>query len=198
MYGVLTRGAAGLGAGLTLALLTSCGHSGPSLTPGLDENGKLVTSVPRVTEGAARIHQGDTVTIGGMYACLDESGSVTIDDVAAVGEIGLEQTGWAIRPNPSWQPSPTTGRGQLGISRNTLAKLQFPVSRTANVKCGSLGQGYEFGVEVRKTTSGEAGLSEFKVTYTSGGDARTFVFHFAIKLCNEKVAWARPCRKLKV
>jgi hypothetical protein len=58
-------------------------------------------------EGTARVHQGDTVTIGSMFACLDKPGSVTITNIAPVGGVGLKVTGWGIRPNPFWkEPSP--------------------------------------------------------------------------------------------
>jgi hypothetical protein len=151
-----------------------------------------------VLEGGARIHQGDTVTIGGLFACLDKSGSVKVDNITAIHATGLQVTGWGIRPNPSWKESPTTGRGQLGISRHTLASLQFSASQSVDTVCGPDGQGVEFGMEVQKTTSGEAGLSAIRITYTSGGDAKTFVFPHAVKLCNEDSARAKPCRALKV
>ena len=159
----------------------------------------LLTGPNGVSEGAARIHQGDTVTIGGMMACLSETGWVKVDSVTAGSATGLQVTGFGIRPNPAWISSPTTGRGELGVSRHALAQLKFPTSRVVNTRCekGSA-KAVEFGVEVRKTTSGEAGVSSFRFTYTSGGDTKTLTFPFAVRLCNEDKAWAKKCKALKV
>jgi hypothetical protein len=198
MLRISTKAKAGLGAGLTLLVLTSCGSGGPTLAAGLDGQGQLVVGFPRTTEGAARVHKGDTVTIGSMVICLDKAGSVTINDVTAVGAVGLEQTGWAIRPNPSWQPSPTTGRGQLGVARRSLAQLEFPDSHVVDQKCGQGPESYEVGVQVQKTTTGEAGLHAVKVTYTSNGDTKTYVFNLGVRLCNEAKSWAKACHALKI
>lgn len=185
---VRRRATLGLVAVVLALACTACGSGGP-----------VLTSHPNsVVEGAPRIHQGDTVTIGGMFACLDESGSVTVKTITAVNPTGLQVTEFGIRPNPSWKRSPTTGMGQLGVSRKTLSELQFPTSRVVDVKCGKNGEGVEFGLEVRKITRGEAGLSAIRVTYTSGGETKTFTFPLAVRLCNEEVAWAKRCRALEV
>ena len=185
---------AGLGLGLGLLLvLTGCGSDGPRLTsPGLHG----------VTEGAARVHQGDTVTIGSMFGCLDKSGSVTITDIAPVNGTGMKVTGWAVRPNPFWKkpdPAPPVG-GQIGVARMPLAKLLFPTSPVVDAQCKDPdkdGIGYEFAVQVQKTTSGEAGASGWVVTYTSDGKTKRVGYPIAVRLCNED-ADAKRCMALKV
>jgi hypothetical protein len=127
-------------------LLTACGplgNDGPALTsPGANS----------VVEGTARIHRADTVTIGSMFGCLDESGSIMIDNIEPVDPIGLEVTGWGLRPNPFWKPpgSPNAAHvgGQIGIERTTLPRLGFTTGRTIDVKCGQHGEGYELGVQL--------------------------------------------------
>lgn len=185
--------AAGPGLGLLLFILLGPGvRNGPVLmSPGV--NG--------VTDGEPRIHRGDTVTIGSMFGCLDSPGSVTITDIAPTGGIGLEVTGWAVRPNPYWKP-PGADRpgpeGQIGVARTTLARLQLPSSRVVDAECGRNGEGFEFAAEVRKTTDGEAGASGWVVTYTSDGVTRTMSFPLAVRLCNDDKAWAKPCLALRV
>lgn len=202
---VKSRTALGGGLALLLILLgvawqatAHFGTASPVLMPGVDEHGKPLSTIPWVVEGAARVHQGDTVTIGGLFACLNRSGSVTVDSITAIKPTGLQVTGWGIRPNPSWIHSPTTGMGQLGVSRHTLAQLQFPATHQVTAKCGTLGQGVEFGLEVRKTTSAEAGLSKIRVTYTSGGSTKVLTYAHGVRLCNEQTAAAKTCRALKV
>jgi hypothetical protein len=156
-------------------------------------------SANAVTEGAARIHQGDTVTISSMFGCLSKSGSVTVTDIAPVNETGMKVTGWAVRPNPSWKapdPAPPVG-GQIGVARTTLAKLLCPDSRVLDVTCGKNGEGYEFAVQVQKTTSGEAGASGWVVTYTSDGKTRKLGYSIAVRLCNENSAEAEACTALR-
>jgi hypothetical protein len=187
----------GLGLGLTLGVilgLTGCGSGGPTLTsPGLHA----------VTEGAARVHEGDTVTIGSMFGCLDRSGTVTITDIAPVNGTGMKVTGWAVRPNPFWKkpdPAPPVG-GQIAVARRTLAKLLFPTSTVVDAQCKDPaidGIGYEFAVEVQKTTSGEAGASGWVVTYTSDGKIKRLGYPIAVRLCNENDADAKRCMALKV
>jgi hypothetical protein len=180
--------------GLIIAL-TGCEWSnGPALTsPGLH----------RVVEGAARVHQGDIVTIGSMFACLDKKGSVTITGIAPVHGTGIKVTGWAVRPNPFWKepdPAPPVG-GQIGVARVSLASLLFPTSKVIDAQCKNPakdGIGYEFAVQVQKTTTGEAGASGWVVTYTSDGNTKSLAYPFAVRLCNEKKAWAKPCRALKI
>lgn len=184
---------AGFGLGLGLLILAGCGfQDGPAL---------VSPNANSVTESAPRIHRGDTVTIGSMFGCLDKSGSVTVTDISPVGGTGLEVTGWAVRPNPFWKPTPSgppLADGQMiGVARTTLARLQFPTSRVVDVQCGSNGEGFEFAVEVQKTTNGEAGASGWVVTYTSGGDTKKLGFSLAIRLCNEE-GWAKSCQALKV
>jgi hypothetical protein len=154
-------------------------------------------------EGAAGIHRGDTVTIGSMFACLDKKGSVTVTGIAPVNGTGMKVTGWAIRPNPFWKkpdPAPPVG-GQIGVERMTLAKLLFPTSKVVDAQCKNPardGIGYEFAVQVRKTSNGEAGASGWVVTYTSGGKVKRVGYPIAVRLCNEKSADAKACRNLKV
>jgi hypothetical protein len=185
--------AAGLGAlalGATL-LISSCG-SGPKLSsPG--ENS--------VTEGAARVHEGDTVTIGSLMACLNKPGSVTITNVEPLHPTGIEVTGWALRPNPFWKKAPHNPAnigGQIGVARAPLSQLAFPASRKIDTKCGDKGEAYEIAVQVKKVTSGEAGASGWIATYDSGGKTRKIGFTVAVKLCNEDSADAKPCQDLKV
>jgi len=182
----------GLGLGLGLLLGASgCGSDGPRLT---------YPSANAVTEGAARVHQGDTVTIGSMFGCLNKSGSVTVTDIAPVHGTGMKVTGWAVRPNPSWKapdPDPPVG-GQIGVARTTLAKLLFPNSRVLHATCGKNGEGYEFAVQVKKTTSGEAGASGWVVTYASDGQTKRLGYPIAVRLCNEESADAKACTALKV
>jgi hypothetical protein len=180
------------GLGLLLAL-SGCRISSdtPSLTsPGANS----------VTEGAARIQRGDTVTIGSMFGCLDKAGSVTVTDIAPVNDTGIKVTAWAVRPNPFWKapdPAPPVG-GQIGVARTSLARLRFPTSKVVDAKCGNDGEGYEFAVQVLKTTSGPAGASGWVVTYTSEGKTRKFGFTLAVRLCSQKVSWSKQCRALKV
>ena len=186
---------AGFVLGLLLAL-TGCGFfsDAPSLTyPG----------AYRVTEGAARIHRGDTVTIGSMFACLDKSGEVAITGIAPVNGTGMRVTGWAIRPWVSWKkpdPAPPIG-GQIGVARMSLATLLFPTSKVVDAQCQNPakdGIGYELAVQVQKTTNGEAGASGWVVTYTSEGKTKRIGYPIAVRLCNEKSADARACRALRV
>lgn len=187
------RRIAGAGLGLILLVL-----AGLALLDGPD----LTMNANSVTEGVPRIHQGDTVTIGSMFSCLDDAGSVTITDIAPVGATGLTVTGWAIRPNPFWQRPPSTRPGDdpmmVGAERRTLASLRFPASRVVDVQCGRNGEGFEFAVEVRKTADGPAGASGWTVTYTSGGRTKQIEFPHAVRLCTEKKAWARSCEALQV
>jgi hypothetical protein len=180
----------GLGLGLLLALI-ACGSDGPGLRSPNEQS---------VTEGAARIHQGDTVTIGSLFGCLDKSGSVAVTDIAPVNATGMKVTGWAMRPNPFWRaPDPATPvGGQIGVERMTLAKLRFPTGNVVDARCGKSGEGYEFAVQVRKTTSGEAGASGWVVTYVSDGHTKKFGFTLAVRLCNEATADAPTCEALKV
>lgn len=185
------RGVAGLGFGLLLAL-TGCGSDGPRLTTSSPQNG--------VTEGTARVHKGDTVTIGAMVGCLTKSGSVTITDIAPVNPVGLKVTGWAMRPNIYWKkpdPAPPIG-GQIMTPHTTLAHLRFPTGRVVDVQCGKKGEGYEFAVQVRKTTNGPAGASGWIITYRTGDETRRFGFMLKVKLCTEEVSWSKQCNKLKV
>jgi hypothetical protein len=155
-----------------------------------------------VTEGAARIHHGDTVTIGSLFGCLNKPGSITIDTVEPVHPVGLHVTGWGLRPNPFWKPpsSPNAAHvgGQIGIERTTLPRLGFTTDRTIDVKCGQHGEGYELAVQVEKTTGGEAGASGWVVTYTTERETKKFGFPLAVRLCNEDTAWSKQCRALKV
>jgi hypothetical protein len=187
----MTKGArAGFVLGLLLAL-TGCSSDGPRLTS---------PHMNSVTEGAARIHQGETVSIGSMFACLDKAGSVTVNDISPVNPTGMKVTAWAVRPNPFWiapDPAPPVG-GDIGVERMTLAHLQFPTDRVLNAQCGRKGEGYEFAVQVLKTTSGEAGASGWVVTYTSEGHTRKLGFTLAVRLCNENSADAKACTALKV
>src|SRR3954447_2186079 len=168
---VWRRVALGVCASALALSCTACGSAGPSLTS---------AGMASVTEGAARVHQGDTVTIGSMFACLDTSGSVKVLKVEPVAPVGLKVTGWAIRPNPFWEGRPPPAnpahiRGQIGTARTTLARLAFPSSRTidADAQCGKQGRGYEFAVQVEKTTAGEAGAHAWTATYRSGGETKT-------------------------
>lgn len=153
-----------------------------------------------VTEGAPRIHRGDTVTIGSMVACLDAPGSVTVTGIRPVHGTGLRVTGFAIRPNPFWKAPPVQPPvgGQIGVERMTLAELLFPTARTIDVQCGKHGEAYEFAVQVLKTTNGEAGASGWVATYESGGTTEQLRFYLAVRLCNEDKAWSRTCEALKV
>jgi hypothetical protein len=179
-------------------LLTACGplgNDGPALTsPGANS----------VVEGTARIHRADTVTIGSMFGCLDESGSIMIDNIEPVDPIGLEVTGWGLRPNPFWKggppspPNPAGIGGQIGVAKARLSRLGFTADHHIDVKCGKHGEGYEFAVQVEKTTAGEAGASGWVVAYTTDGKTKLFGFPIAVKLCNEKVSWSKACRALKV
>ena len=82
----------GLVSGLLL-VLTGCSSDGPSLTYG---------HMSQVTEGEPRVHQGDTVSIGSMFACLDKAGTVTVTNISPINATGMKVTGWAVRPNPFW------------------------------------------------------------------------------------------------
>jgi len=183
-----------LGLGLFLALTGCGGSNGPTLvSPGLH----------RVLQGAARVHRGDTVSIGSMFACLDKKGSVTLTGIAPLNGTGMKVTGWAARPNVSWKkpdPAPPIG-GQIGVARATLARLLFPTSKVIDAQCKNPardGIGYEFAVQVEKTTNGEAGASGWVVTYTSDGKTKKIRYPFAVVLCNEKSADAKACRSLRV
>jgi hypothetical protein len=181
---------ASFGLGLLLAI-TACGSDAPALT---------YPAMNKVTEGAARIHRGDTVTIGSMFGCLDRKGSVTVTDIAAVNSTGLKVTGWAVRPNPFWKapdPAAPVG-GQIGVERMTLTTLRFPTGKVLDATCGKDGKGYEFAVQVLKTTSGPAGASGWLVTYISDGQTKKLAFPLAVRLCSEKVSWSRQCTALKV
>ena len=167
-------------------------------------NGPLLASPHRraVTEVAAGIHRGDTVSIGSMVGCLNKPGSITIEKVDAVHAIGLRVTGWGLRPNPFWEfrssPAPSDVGRQLRIEKTPLRRLGFFAPHVLVQPCGKHGAGYELAVQVEKTTRGEAGASGWAVTYTTEGKTKTFVFPIAVRLCNEKVAWAKQCRALKV
>ena len=183
----------GISLGLVLLVFAGWGlQNGPALTMNANS----------VTEGMPGIHRGDTVTIGSMFSCLDEPGSVTVTDISPVAATGLTVTGWAIRPNPYWKRPPSTRPGDdammIGVARRTLAKLQFPTSRVVDVQCGKNGEGFEFAVEVQKTTDGPAGASGWVVTYTSDGDTKQIEFPLAVRLCREDKAWAKSCEALKV
>lgn len=191
----LTNRQSALGGALVVVILALIGWlifqpfggSGPKLVP--TKYGGIV--------GLHSVHQGDTVTIGSMVTCLDESGSVTVDDVTAVAPVGAEVTGWAIRPNPVWKPSPTTDSALVDgpWSRKTLTALQFPTSHVVDVTCDEkTGRAVEFAVEMKKTTSAEAGVHAFRVTYTSDGNTMTYTFPLAARLCNEDNADAPACR----
>jgi hypothetical protein len=184
---------AGLGLGLFLTACGPLGNDGPVLT---SPNGGAVL------EGTARIHQGDTVTIGSMFGCLDKPGSITIDIIVPVHATGLQVTGWALRPNPFWKhpssPNPAGIGGQITVARAPLSRLGFTADKHVDVKCGKHGEGYEFAVQVEKTTAGEAGASGWVVAYTTDGKTKLFGFPIAVKLCNEKVSWSKACRALKV
>jgi hypothetical protein len=153
-----------------------------------------------VMESAPRIHQGDTVTIGSMFACLDERGSASVTDIVPVNAKGLEVTGWAVRPNPYWRPGPPSSahsEGQIGVAPTTLAMLRFPAGRVVETTCGKHGEGVELAVQVRNTTSGEAGASGWVVRYTSDGKDKSLTFALTIKLCNAQ-GWSRSCKALRV
>jgi hypothetical protein len=185
-----------IGLGLLLLLL---------LVPsrwGLKDGPDLTMTANSVTQGIPRIQEGDTVTIGSMFSCLDEPGSVTVTDISAVGATGLTVTGWAIRPNPYWKRPqsirPGDDASMIGAARRTLTKLQFPTSPVVDVECGKNGEGFEFAVEVLKTTDGAAGASGWVITYTSDGDTKQIEFPLATRLCKEDKAWAKACQALKV
>jgi hypothetical protein len=176
-------------------VIASCGSTGPRLTsPGANSVG----------EGQPRVHFGDTVTIGSMVACLDRAGTVTVTDMTAVNPIGLKVTGWGLRPNPFWQgapPSPpnlTNIGGQITVVHATLSRLGFTADHHIDATCGKRGEGYEFAVQVQKTTAGEAGASGWVVTYKTGDETRKLGFALAVVLCNEKVSWSKRCNALKV
>jgi len=164
--------------------LTACGAEGVTTltSPGMGA----------VTEGAARVHKGDTLTIGSMFACLSKAGSVKVLKMAPVDPVGLRVTGWAIRPNSG---------SDTGTPRATLKDLGFPhgdrIGPNAICKPGS-GHGVEFAVQVEKTTSREAGARAWRATYESGGQTKTFTWTLAVRLCNENSADAKPCIALKV
>lgn len=164
-------------------LTTGCGSAGPTLTADSAQNG--------ATEGAPRVHQGDTVSIGSMFACLSAAGSVTVTQVTPVDPVGLKVTGFAMLPRPD-------GRQWLGVEPKTLSALNLPTGRTLNATCDNHGRGYEFVVQVEKTTRGEAGAAGWLVTYSSEGHTKQYGFALAVRLCNENVAWARSCTALKV
>jgi len=185
----------GLVLGLLLAAWRVIGTNGPVLTsPGANV----------VTQGTARIHQGDTVTIGSMFGCLNKPGAITIDTIEPVHAVGLRVTGWGLRPNPFWKggppsaPNPAGIGGQITVAKARLSRLGFTTGRTIDVKCGQHGEGYELAVQVEKTTAGEAGASGWVVTYKTGDETRKFGFPLAVKLCNEKVSWSKKCNALKV
>lgn len=179
--------------GLLFIVVCVIGTNGPVLAP---PNGRVVTKV------AARIHRGDTVSIGSMLGCLNKPGSITFEKVDAVHAIGLRVTGWGLRPNPLWDfpgsPDPSDVGGQLGIEKTPLRSLGFMADHVIVVPCGKHGDGYELAVQVLKTTTGEAGASGWVVTYRTEGKTKTFVFPLAVKLCNEKVSWSKQCSALKV
>jgi hypothetical protein len=184
---------AGLGLGLLLMACGPFGTNGPVLTsPGANS----------VVEGTARIHQGDTVTIGSMFGCLDRSGSITIENIEPVHATGLQVTGWALRPNPFWKhpssPNPAGIGGQIGVAKARLSRLGFTTDNHIDVKCGKHGEGYELAVQVEKTTAGEAGASGWVVTYKTGDETKLFGFPIAVRLCNEDTSWTKKCRALKV
>ena len=178
---------------LALACIVSgCGGSdGPSLT---------YPSANVVTEGADRVHQGDTVTIGSMFGCLNKPGRVTVLSVTPVKPVGLKVRGFGVRPNPFWKHTPGAG-GQIMVARSTLAALNFSADRSVTVECnrgGQEGAGYEFAVEVEKTASGEAGASGWIVTYKTGDDTRKLGYPIRVRLCNENSSDAAKCQALKV
>ena len=174
--------------------LAACGSEGPRLT----------TPPGAASEDQPRVHLGDTVTIGSMFGCLDRAGTVTITDIAAVDPVGLEVTGWGLRPNPFWEGAPPSPPnlagigGQITVVHKTLSRLGFTADYPIHAKCGDHGEGYEFAVQVEKTTAGEAGASSWVVTYKTGDETRKLGFPLAVKLCNEKVSWSTKCNALKV
>lgn len=181
----------GIGIGIGLVLLVLAGWSlqgGPALT----------MNANNVTQGVPRIQRGDTVTIGSMFSCLDQPGSVTVTDISPVGATGMRVTGWALRPNPYRQRPPSTRPGDdvtmIGVARRTLTRLQFPTSRVVDVQCGENGEGFELAVEVQKTTHGAAGASGWLVTYTSDGEPEQIEFPLAVRLCRQDKAWAKSCQ----
>ena len=182
-----------VGAALLVAV-GGCGSTGPHLTspPGA------------VSEAQPRVHLGDTVSIGSMFGCLDRAGTVTITDITAVDPIGLKVTGWGLRPNPFWQgapPSPPnrTGiGGQITVVHKTLARLGFTADHDIDAQCGDHGEGYEFAVQVEKTTAGEAGASGWVVTYKTGDQTRKLGMALAVELCNENDTRSKKCEALKV
>jgi hypothetical protein len=180
------------GLGLSLLTLTACGSgNGPALT---------APFAPAI-QGAARVHDGDTVTIGSMVGCLNKSGSITVDNITPVHPTGLTVTGWAIRPNPFWKappPNPAHIGGQIIVARAPLSRLAFPSGHQVNVQCGKNGQGFEFAVQVRKTITGPAGASGWVVTYTSDGKTKKFGFPIAVRLCDQNTAASKACTALKV
>jgi hypothetical protein len=122
--------------------------------------------------------------------------------VEPVHAIGLRVTDWGLRPNPFWEfpnsRDSLDAGGELGIEKTSLRRIGFMAGVVLETPCGKHGDGYELGVQVEKTTTGEAGASGWVVTYRTEGETKTFVFPIAVRLCNEKVSWSKQCEALKV
>jgi hypothetical protein len=165
--------------------LTACGSEGPSLT--------LPNMIAGATEGAARVHQGDTVSIGQLVACLNKPGTVRVLSMSAVDPVGLKVTGWGLRQN--------TGN-QIAVGRGDLAFLGVPtdvhkIGPASTCKKGTP-QATEFVVQVTKTTRGEAGATAWRVTYVSDGQTKTFTWPLTVVLCNETSSDSKKCDALKL
>lgn len=170
---------------------TACGRESPSLIlPGVANS---------VEVGVPRVHIGDRWSIGMEgTVCLDKPGKVELTDVALVRPRGVRVIGFGLRPNPSWKPrAPGVDGYFLGEEREPLRALGF-TGRTVDAVCNAkTGAGYEVAVRLLKTTRAEAGAAGWTVSYSSDGGNGTLQIPFAVELCKERSADARPCQRFR-
>lgn len=179
-----------LGAGLVTCLMASCGAEVPAL---------VFPSTPNPVQlGVARTHKGDGWSIGMEGTiCLDKPGSVEVTGVSLVRPHGVRVIGFGLRPNQNWKQTAPPGTSEfLGEVRTPLRRMGY-TGRTVDAVCNlKTAAGYELAVRLLKTTSNEAGAAAWKVSYVSNQGSRgTLMIPFALKLCRERSADAKSCRR---
>jgi len=178
-----------LGVGLVTCLVASCGAGAPALIfPGTPNHVQL---------GVARTHKGDGWSIGMEGTiCLDKPGSVEVTGVSLIRPHGVRVIGFGVRPNQNWKLTAPGTSEFLGEVRTPLRGMGY-TGRTVDAVCNlKTAAGYELAVRLLKTTSNEAGAAAWKVSYVSNDGSRgTLMIPFAVKLCRESSADAKPCRR---